>query len=71
MVLALVLAHNIVGPVRQLTSIADRVSNGDIKQEVNVQASGEIGELADSFKRMVNAFKIMDSMANADAPGGE
>jgi len=71
MVLALVLAHNIVGPVRQLTSIADRVSNGDIKQEVNVQASGEIGELADSFKRMVNAFKIMDSMANAEAPGGE
>jgi methyl-accepting chemotaxis protein len=67
--LALIMARSIVNPVRALTTIADKVSMGDVKQDVNVDASGEIGELASSFKRMVNAFKVMNAMLNAEPAG--
>jgi hypothetical protein len=55
-------------PARHLLQRDARLSMGDIDQEVNVQASGEIGELAVSFRRMVNAFKVMNSMMGAESP---
>jgi HAMP domain-containing protein len=68
---ALILARSIVRPVRQLTEIADKVSMGDLQQQVAVSASGEIGDLASSFSRMVNAFKVMDAMLSEDAVAGD
>jgi PAS domain S-box-containing protein len=49
-------------PIKQLTEVATRVSMGDLDAEVEPIPCEEIDELSDSFKRMVNAFKIMEAM---------
>jgi len=55
---AYVIADRIVSPIKELTDIADRVSQGEMDLAVEVEAHDEIGELADSFNRMINSLKI-------------
>lgn len=64
--LSLIIAQRISRPVKHLTELADRVSRGEIDQSVDVPASGEIADLRESFRRMVNAFKMMDAMMKED-----
>ncbi|MBK7142796.1 MAG: HAMP domain-containing protein [bacterium] len=42
-----------VGPIKQLTSIADRLCVGDARQTVTIESKDEIGQLADSFRKLV------------------
>jgi protein-histidine pros-kinase len=56
----------IVRPVTQLSSLADRVSQGDLEApEFNTGSHDEIGNLAASFTRMrtsvVQAMRMLDS----------
>ncbi|MGE5402975.1 MAG: methyl-accepting chemotaxis protein [Ignavibacteriales bacterium] len=44
-------------PVRQLSVVADKLSLGDIDVEVEVTSKDEIGQLKDSFKRMISNIK--------------
>jgi len=62
MILALIMSSLLTRPLATLTNVANRVSRGDIMAKVDVSSSDEIGELASSFRRMVNAFKIMDAL---------
>lgn len=62
MILAIIMSSFLTRPLATLTNVANRVSRGDIMAKVDVESSDEIGELASSFKRMVNAFKIMDAL---------
>ncbi len=55
---AYVIADRIVSPIKELTDIADRVSQGEMDLAVEVEAKDEIGELAESFNRMINSLKI-------------
>lgn len=52
----------ITDPVKYLTEVANRVSKGDVTEKIEVSSSDEIGDLASSFMRMINAFKIMEEM---------
>ncbi len=63
LILSIVMASVMTGPIRSLTDVANRISKGDITAKVSVASNDEIGELAESFKRMVNAFKIMDALS--------
>ncbi|MAQ17421.1 MAG: hypothetical protein CMN30_21830 [Sandaracinus sp.] len=54
---AVVAANAIVRPIRQLRSAADRVSRGDLDVEVDVRSRDEVGQLAESFERMVAAIR--------------
>ncbi len=63
LILSFVMASVMTGPIRSLTEVANRISKGDITAKVSVTSNDEIGELAESFKRMVNAFKIMDALS--------
>lgn len=64
-------SKKITEPVKNLTNVADRVSKGDITEMVEVSSSDEIGDLTHSFKRMINAFKVMEAMTKEDsAPRG-
>lgn len=56
--LAFWLSRSIVGPVKELTSVAERVSMGDLDVTVVRRSNDEIGDLADSFSRMVTAVKF-------------
>jgi nitrogen fixation/metabolism regulation signal transduction histidine kinase len=61
-IIVVILATSVSRPIKQLTIIADKVSMGDLQTEVTVHTNDEIDDLAESFRRMINAFKIMVSM---------
>jgi signal transduction histidine kinase/DNA-binding NarL/FixJ family response regulator len=50
--LAFVFRRNIVGPVRRLTDVAERVAGGDLSARAAVEARDEIGVLAASINTM-------------------
>lgn len=59
-VLALIMASIIVGPVKELTEVANDISLGKTDLRVpEIKSSDEIGELSKSFGRMVTSIKIM------------
>ncbi|MFZ3058620.1 MAG: HAMP domain-containing protein [Candidatus Methanoperedens sp.] len=71
LVVSFVVAKKITDPVKQLTNVANKVSKGDMTEKVEVSSSDEIGDLAESFKRMINAFKVMEAMSKEEsAPKG-
>lgn len=61
-IIVFILATSISRPIKQLTEIADKVSMGDLETEITVHTNDEINDLAESFRRMINAFKMMVSM---------
>jgi len=62
------LSRGIVRPVTELTEVAEKVSMGDLNVTVVRHSNDEIGELADSFSRMVTAVKFY--AAEDDVPSG-
>lgn len=54
-------SRTIIRDIRKLNDVATRISTGDTAVEVDVRRNDEIGELADSFSRMVASLKIMMS----------
>ena len=58
-ILALFLANMITTPVKKLTDIADKVSKGDLDIAIDIKSKDEIGELAESFDRMVVAVRFL------------
>ena len=55
----LFLSRKITGPILQLRDIANKVSLGDLNFTDTVNAQDEIGELSDSFERMVTAIRFL------------
>jgi signal transduction histidine kinase/DNA-binding NarL/FixJ family response regulator len=47
----------IVGPVRRLTAAAERFAGGDLETHAEVEASDEIGQLADTFNQMTDRLR--------------
>ena len=56
---AFFLSRGIVRPIVQLSEAAEKVSMGDLDVNVEVKSNDEIGDLADSFGRMVTAYRFM------------
>ena len=52
-------ALTIVRPVKRLTEIATTVSMGRLDEEIDINTNDEINDLAESLRRMINAFKMM------------
>jgi methyl-accepting chemotaxis protein len=70
------LARAILVPVEHLKDVAENVSLGNLAIEVHRYSDDEIGDLADSFSRMVTAVKFFRmeaeiSQAEAAPEGGE
>jgi len=61
-IIVFIMAMSISRPIKQLTEIADKVSMGDLQTKIDVHTNDEIDDLAESFRRMINAFKMMVSM---------
>ncbi|MCX6693833.1 MAG: HAMP domain-containing protein [Methanomicrobiales archaeon] len=66
LICAFLFARMITGPIIQLTRIAEKVSLGDLTQEIDVKTGDEIEDLAVSFRRMINAFKVMERLNRED-----
>lgn len=55
---ALVVSRELVRPLRELKEATDRISRGDLDVQLEIRSNDEIGDLADSFERMVAAIKF-------------
>lgn len=57
MLLAYIFRENIAGPVRRLTSVAERIRGGDLEARARVEATDEIGTLASTFNNMTSQLR--------------
>jgi methyl-accepting chemotaxis protein len=51
-VLALIIAQSITRPIARLAEVADRMSLGELDIDIDVSGANEIGQLAESLRRM-------------------
>lgn len=66
LVIAFVSAHKITEPLKQLSEVADKISTGDTNVEVNITSKDEVGDLADSFDRMIASVKYLLQMSTEE-----
>ncbi len=57
--LSALLSRGITYPIAQLRNVAEKVSMGDISVNIDVESEDEIGDLAESFERMVMAVRFL------------
>ena len=55
--LAVLLSKAISVPIQAITKIAEKLSLGDVNQSIDLNQKDEIGQLADSFRAMINSQK--------------
>ena len=61
------LASSITTPIVRLSKIATNMSTGDLQNpEIELLSNDEIGELQTAFNRMVNTYKILDTLSKED-----
>jgi HAMP domain-containing protein len=61
------LASSITEPIVKLSKIATSMSTGELKNpEIELLSNDEIGELQTAFNRMVNTYKILDTLSKED-----
>ena len=61
------LASSITNPIVRLSKIATSMSTGDLKNpEIELLSNDEIGELQTAFNRMINTYKILDTLSKED-----
>ncbi len=63
------LIRMITTPLKEIVDVADTVATGDLSKEVTIQQEDEIGALADSFRKLVEAQKDKASVAEQIAEG--
>ena len=61
-------ALTIIRDIKRLNNAAEKISTGDTNVAVNVHRRDEIGELANSFGRMVASLKIMMGVGDDPEP---
>jgi len=62
------LASSITNPIVRLSEIATSMSTGELKDpEIELLSNDEIGELQTAFNRMVNTYKILDTLSKEDS----
>ena len=62
-VMALVMGKRITDPLKKLTSIAGKVSMGELEHKIEFNTKDEISDLGEAFQRMINAFKMTNAMS--------
>jgi HAMP domain-containing protein len=62
------IARQITDPIIRLSLIATRISKGDlVNTRVDISSNDEIGELVEAFNKMVNTYRILDTLAKEGA----
>ncbi|QWV97382.1 HAMP domain-containing protein [Geomonas nitrogeniifigens] len=62
--LAFLASRHLTGPLRQLAASARKIEQGDLDQRVEGHQDDEVGVLASSFNKMVQALRERDSIIN-------
>jgi methyl-accepting chemotaxis protein len=50
-------SYSIIRPIKYLSDVADKISMGDLKTTIKVNAKGEVAVLAESVERMQTSVK--------------
>ena len=61
----LFITRSIVEPVRALVEGAERIGNGELEHPIDVRSGGEVGALAEAFRKM--ASRLRTTMVSADS----
>ncbi|NYT17524.1 MAG: HAMP domain-containing protein [Methanomicrobiales archaeon] len=65
------LSRLIARPIVQLSQVADELSRGVLNEpELPVTRNDEIGTLSRAFLKMVNTYRLLDTLAQDQPPGG-
>jgi tubulin-specific chaperone A len=67
--LAILVARQIVKPIRRLSAWAERVAIGDLSHEEITSEKNEIGEMNSSFKAVVDSFQAVTDVCETIAIG--
>jgi len=62
MILGIIIARTISKPVNKLVAAANRIADGDLNVVIDIDSKDEIGNLADSFRKMSD--NLNDAMEN-------
>lgn len=57
-VMTIVINQVIIGPISRLSEHVDAISHGDLKRNIEVESSDEIGQLAHAFHRMQSSLRV-------------
>jgi nitrogen fixation/metabolism regulation signal transduction histidine kinase len=60
---AITMGNRLTKPLKTLTTVAGKVSMGELDQKIDINSKDEIGDLGEAFQRMINAFKMTNAMA--------
>jgi signal transduction histidine kinase len=62
-----ILSYNLLRPVRRLVEATDRLARGELDSEIPVRSGDELGELTQSFNRMVrNLERTRDELVRSE-----
>jgi HAMP domain-containing protein len=50
-------SRSVIGPIRELSEVANKISMGELDAPIEVKATGEVGVLAESIERMQTSVK--------------
>jgi len=67
--LGLILTISITGPLAKMTAAASGISMGDIDQDIDHRGGDELGQLAESFRQLVDYIKGVAAAAEALSHG--
>lgn len=62
LIMSIIFARKLAGPIRRLASAAEAISQGDMKTRVAVSGNDEIARLSLAFNRMAQALEIQESL---------
>ena len=62
--LSLLIARDIVTPIKSLTRVAERMAKGDLKVESDIKDDNEIGKLAETLNYMASQLADRDKLKN-------
>jgi signal transduction histidine kinase len=61
-ILGFLLARQLTAPLRALTAAADRMSQGDLNQQVTVAGAGEVADLGHAFNEMAASLRRQETL---------
>jgi len=61
-VLSFLLMRKVLRPLRQMTTIAQKISTGDYSGQVPLVSGDEVGRLAASFNRMAESLRLIEGL---------
>ncbi len=73
-IVSVVVGSYITKPIKHFTDVAERISKGDLNVDIEqsfLKRTDELGELAKSFERMLNSFKVMMKELEEKEEGAE